>query len=556
MEKKRLVVIGAVAAGTKAASKAKRENPDWEVIVFTRDKDISYAGCGLPYYVGDVIKERRELVVRGPEEFKEDQDIVILTRREATRINPGDKTVAFREMDTGVEHLINYDYLVLATGASPYFPPLAGMDLKNIFPLRTVEDADNIKKILENGQVKEAVVAGGGFIGLEAAENLTARGIDVTVVEAMPLILPGYDEEISLYVRNYLEEKGITVKTGVCVREFLPDGEGRVKSVVMDNGQNLEAQLVIWAGGVRPNTALAGQAGITLGPTGAIAVNKYMETNLSGIYAVGDCAENINLITAEPAWFPMGSTANKTGRIAGSNLGRDEREDYLPGVLGTSIIKLFELQAARTGLTEQQARDKGYDAISVLVPADDRAHYYPGYRQIITKLIADKRNLRILGAQIVGEGVVDKPIDIIATLITCQANLEQMSRLDLAYAPPFSMAISSTILSANVLLNKIRGRVKGINPRELQPLLEKGQAVLVDVRAEVENMIKAIPGSLNIPHEQLHYRYKELPRDKTLVVVCRLGRRAYTSYLKLKKLGFSNVLILEGGIDAYPYTLE
>lgn len=557
MSEKRLVVVGGVAAGTKAASKAKREHPDWEVIVFTKDKDVSYAGCGLPYFTGGVIKEREELVVRGPQEFMDEQGIFVLTGRDVTEVNPEAKTVRFKELENGEEHTITYDYLVLATGASPFFPPIEGIKLGNIFPLRTIDHAEAVRTLLEEGTVREAVVVGAGFIGLETAENLALRGIKVTILEMAPLILPGYDEEISLYIKNYLLEKGVQVLTGVKVEGFVGDEENRVRGVKAGE-QLIPAQCVIWAGGVRPNVELALKAGLEIGPTRTIAVNQYQETSHPDIYAVGDCTENRNLITGQPAWFALGSTANKTGRNAGLNIGRREGEakTALPGVLGTSIIKLFELNAARTGLTEEQARELGYHVESVIVPANDRAHYYPGYRQIITKLIADADTKKVLGIQVVGEGVVDKPVDIAATLITCGGTLETMAQLDLAYAPPFSMAIGSNILAAHVLLNKIQGRFKGINPKELQPLLEREEAVAVDVRTEEEYFLRAIPGSLNIPKNQVTARYREIPADKKIVLICKSGKRAYLVYDTFIRLGFTDVCILEGGLDAYPYPVE
>lgn len=555
MEKKRLVVIGGVAAGTKAASKAKRENMDLEVIILTKDKDISYAGCGLPYYLGGVIKERRELVVRTPEDFELEQGIMVLTGRKVNHIDARNKTVTFTEESTGEVHTISYDYLVIATGASPALPPLEGAKLGNIFTLRTIADADGIRRLLDGGAVQEAVVVGGGFVGLEAAENLALRGIKVTVVEMAPFVLPGYDEEFSCYVQKYLQEKGLEIVTGVGVKGFVGDEKGNVAGIKAGDAL-YPAQCVIWSGGVRPNVELAREAGLKIGATGTIVVDQYQQTSIPGIYAVGDCTENTSLITGGPVWFAMGSTANKTGRIAGLNLGKEAPVDYLAGVLGTSIIKLFELQAARTGLTEKQAREKGFEVETVIVPANDRAHYYPGYRQIITKLIADKNTRKILGGQIVGEGVVDKPIDILAAMITCQATVEQLTRLDLAYAPPFSMAMSSTILAANVLLNKIQGVFQGISPRDLVKIKDEPGVAVIDVRTEAEFFIKAIPGSINIPHHELAARKQEIPAGKKIIVVCKVGKRAYLTLPLLQKLGFADVAILDGGIESYPYELE
>jgi len=349
-----------------------------------------------------------------------------------------------------------------------------------------------------------------------------------------------------------LEEKGLGIRTGARVLGFSGDLNGKVNGVQLEN-EVIATQLVVWAGGVKPNVGLACAIGLKLGPTGAIAVNEYQESSIKGIYAVGDCAENTHLITREGVWFPMGSTSNKTGRIAGLNIGREEQVDALPGVLGTSVIKLFELNAGRTGLTEEQARTQGYDVISIIVPANDRAHYYPGHKQIITKLIAERERGKVLGVQVVGEGIVDKPVDIIATLLSLGGTLEQLSRLDLADAPPFSMAIASTILAAQVLNNKIKGKFVGVNPRELSALLAKGDAVILDVRTEVENFIRAIPGSLNIPFNELSLRYQEIPKDKKLIVVCKVGKRAYLTLDKLRSLSFTDLAILEGGLEAYPY---
>lgn len=551
MATKRLIVIGGVAAGTKAASKAKREDPDLEVLILTREKDISYAGCGLPYYIGGVIRERKELVVKTPEDFAGELGIQVLTECEVTKIDPLTKTVTYR--DKTREIVIPYDYLVLATGASPVLPKIRGWDLQNIHTLRTVDDAAAIRRLIDAGEVREAVVVGAGFIGLEAAENLHLRGLQVTVVEVASLILPGYDEEISLKIKNYLLEKGLDIRTGVGVTGFKDEGSGKVSKVQIGE-EEIPAQLVIWAGGVKPNVALAREAGIEIGPTGAIAVNEYQETNIPRIYAAGDCAETTHLITKEKVWLPMGSTANKTGRIVGLNLAKG-RQDCFPGVLGTSIVKLFDLQAARTGLTEKQAVEKGYAVETVIVPGNDRAHYYPGYRQIITKLIADRTNGRLLGAQIIGEGVVDKPIDTIATAISFGGTLDEVSRLDLAYAPPFAMAMNTTIQAANVLRNKITGTYKGINPRELKEALAGNEVTVLDVRTEAEHFLRAIPGSLNIPLHEVEARKDEIPTEKDLVIACRAGKRAYLQQNRLKKIGCKDFAVLDGGIDGYCYEL-
>ncbi|MEA4846618.1 MAG: FAD-dependent oxidoreductase [Clostridiaceae bacterium] len=558
MNNQKLIVIGAVAAGTKAASKAKRDNPALEVKVFTRERYISYAGCGLPYYIGGIIKEKHELLVRSPEDFKREQGIDIYTEQEVKKIDASGKKVSVLDLRSGEAKEYYYDKLIIATGASPIIPPLGNVNLANIFTLRSVSDAFAIRELVDSGAAKKAVVVGGGFIGLETAENLIHRGLDVTIVELVPHILPPFDEEIALYAQNHMKDRGARILTGEKVTGF--EGSNGKVAVVKTSAGDIEADMVILSIGVRPNTAVAAEAGVELGVTKAIKVNKYMETNIKDIYAAGDCAENTNLITGKPAWYPMGSTSNKTGRISGHNaaLGPQEEalKESLEGVLGTTIVRLFEVNAAKTGLSERDAIKEGYQIETVLVPANDRAHYFPGYKQIITKLVAEKDTHKVLGAQIVGEGVVDKPIDTIATAITLGARVEDLAKLDLAYAPPFSMAMSSTIMSANVMLNKLTGRMESLKAQELPGKLADGSINVLDVREEVEFFISAIPGSNNIPMNELEARIDEIDKGKeTIVLVCKVGKRAYTAYLKLKGLGFTNLKILEGGTCAYPYEL-
>jgi NADPH-dependent 2,4-dienoyl-CoA reductase/sulfur reductase-like enzyme/rhodanese-related sulfurtransferase len=548
---KKILVIGAVAAGTKAAAKIKRENPKADVVVVTKDEYISYAGCGLPYYIGGVIEEKRELVVKTPEDFKLLTNIDVLIKHEATKIDKEAKVVEVKDLTTGEMKKFSYDNLVIATGASPFVPPIEGRDLEGVFPVRTVTDALAIRDLVDKGEIKKAVIVGGGFIGLEVAENLHDRNVEVALVELIDHILPPFDAEMALYAQNYMVDEGINIYTGEKVLSIVGE-EGKVKKVITDK-REIEADLVIMSVGVRPNTGLATEIGVELGETRAIKVNEYMETNIKDIYSVGDCAETVNLITGKPAWYPMGSTANKMGRVAGINMANEEK-DELRGVLGTTVVKLFKLNAAKTGLSERDAKKAGYEVETVVVPANDKAHYYPGYRQIITKLIVDKNTHKVLGAQVVGEGVVDKPIDIVATAITFGAKVEDLEKLDLAYAPPFSMAMSSTILAANVLRNKLTGRVHGISSIEVKDRLDELQ--VVDVRDEASFMIGTIPGAVNIFSDELYMRANEIDKNKETVLVCKIGKSAFLSYLKLKELGFDNVKILEGGMSAYPFEKE
>ncbi|RKL64334.1 dehydrogenase [Thermoanaerobacteraceae bacterium SP2] len=551
--KQKLVVIGGVASGTKTAAKAIRENPDLDVTVLTEEDYISYAGCGLPYYIGNVIKEKKHLTIMNPEKFK-DKDITVLLHTRAEKIIPGQKKVIAKDLVTGEEKEFPYDKLVLATGAKPIVPPIPGIELKNVYTLRSVTDAFKIRDAVEKEGIKKAVVVGGGFIGLEVAENLSLQGVKVTLVELLDQILPNFDKEIALLAEKHLKEKGIDIFT--CEKAVSIEGEdGRVKALLTDK-RKIDADIVLLSIGVKPNTQLVADAGIELGFKGAIKVNENMETNIHDIYAVGDCAENINLVTGKPAWFPMGSTANKMGRVAALNIYPKGEKESLKGVLGTTVVKLFDINVAKTGLSERDAKNAGYNIITVIVPAHDRAHYYPGAKNIITKLIVDKATHRLLGAQIIGEGVVDKPIDIAATVITLRGTVEDMAKLDLAYAPPFSSAMSSTIVAANVARNKLLGKLEGISPLELKDRLSDPGLQIIDVREEAEYLVGAIPGSKNIPLKEIKKRAGEIDKQRETVVVCKLGLRAYLAYITLKHLGVKNLRILDGGVTAWPFELE
>lgn len=554
---KKLVVIGGVAAGTKAAAKAKREHPDWEVTVLEKGKDISYAGCGLPYYIGDVIKERKEVVVKTPAELKAWLGIDVLTEHEALKVDTAAKEVTVLDKKTGETKIFPYDKLIFATGAVPFVPPVPGIDLPQVYTVREVSDADAIRERLDKGLVRRAVVVGGGFIGLEVAENLVLRGVETTLVELLDQVLPGFDPELAILVQKHLEEHGLTVITGDKITSFVADESGNLKAAITPT-REIPCDLAVWATGVRPNTRLAAEAGVELGPTKAIKVNEYMETNIPDVYAVGDCAENVQLVTGKPAWIPMGSTANKMGRVAALNLDGGADKDALRGVVGTTVVKLFDIKAGKTGLSESMAKKEGYDVESVLVPAHDRAHYYPGNHLILVKLVADKATHRVLGGQVVGEGVIDKPIDVLATAITLGAKVEDLAKLDLAYAPPFSTAMPPVVTAANVLLNKLTGRLSGIKPQELKARLDAGEGDLeiVDVRKDEEVLLGKIPGAKHIVLDEIEARADEIDRNKEVVLVCKVGLRGYLAALKLKAKGFPRVTVLEGGMTAWPYATE
>ncbi len=547
----RLLILGGVAAGTKAAARARREYPDADVTIVTQDEYVAYAGCGLPYFVGGEISEAKELIVRTPDEFKQENGINVLTRHQATRIDPATHEVQVRDLTTGTDSLFPYDKLIIATGAVPILPNIDGITLKRVSTVRGLTDAKKIRALLDTGKLKTAVVIGGGFIGLEMAENLGRQGLHVKVVELKAAILPGFDPEIAALAQKHLLEHGVEVFTGEAVTRILGNAHGEAIGVET-NARTLEADLVILSAGIRPNTEVAAAAGINTDHRGLILVDEYLQTNLPDIFAVGDCASVRNRITGKDTYSPMGSTANKTGRVVVANLFAPT--EAFPGVQGTTIVRLFKLNAARTGLSTDEARDAGFDVETVLVPTPDRAHYYPGNRMIITKLIADKPTHRLLGAQVIGEGVVDKPIDTLALGIAMGITVDQLSGMDLAYTPPFASALSSSLVAANVMLNKLAGKLRGVSPDQLA--LDDPMLQLLDVRSEPEFLISSIPGAINIPLQELLQRRDELEPTRPTVVVCKVGRRAYSAALQLQRLGFTDVRILDGGMTGWPYETE
>ncbi len=553
-EDKHLVIIGGVAAGMKAAAKARRESPSMKITVVTDEQYISYAGCGMPYFIGDVIKDSKKLIIREPAYFKQMHAIGVLTGHQATAIDTRQKQVKARNMENGQELVFRYDKLILATGALPVVPPLPGISLGNIFTLRTVNDAVRIKSCVDTGKVKNAVIVGGGLIGLEMAENLVLRGVRVTVVELLDQVLPPLDKDMALLVQNYLAGKGVEIITSDGVKSF-EGNEGNLVTKVITGKRQLPADMVILSIGIKPNTKLAQEAGIEIGATRAIKVNERMETSVPDVYAIGDCAESVHLVTGKPAWIALGSTAAKMGRVAAINAAGGC--DTFKGVVGAMIVKVFEMNIGKAGLSEREAIKEGFKPASTIVPASDISHYYPGAKDIIIKLIADAPTRRLLGAEIIGTGVVDKRIDIIVTALTFGATVDQVAKLDLAYAPPYAMAMDAIIVAANVLGNKLSGKTVGILPQRVAEKRDRGEDfILLDVRTETEYKSSRIKGCRHIPLDKLASRVQELDRSKEIITYCRAGLRAAQAYRILKNAGFDNVKYMDGSLLAWPYGLE
>ena len=446
----RLVIIGGVAAGTKAASRARRVDETAEITLYQEEPDISISECGMPYAISGKVEERSRLTSRTPEDFAE-KDIEVLVRHRVGSIDPERKTLSVENLDTGEIFEDEYDRLVITTGAQAIMPPIDGADLDGIFKLRFLTDLDDILAYMDRYSPKKAVVVGGGYIGLEVAENLVKSSVEVSIVEAADQVAIAYGKEVADRVCDHLRDKGVKLYTGDQVEQFT--GEDRVTGVKFGD-KELETDLAIVGVGVKPRVDLAEEAGIEVGPSGAIRVDKHMKTNLSSIWAAGDCVETTNLASGKPAWVPLGDTANQMGRVAGTNAASGEDTLSFPGVLGTGIFKVFDLGVGKTGLSVDEAEDAGFEVVSAGIESSDRAGYFPGMEKVFLKLIAEKSTGRLLGAECAGPRA-DKPLEVCATAIWGRLAVEDLVNIDLAYAPPFSPTLSPVTQAATVLSGKL-----------------------------------------------------------------------------------------------------
>jgi NADPH-dependent 2,4-dienoyl-CoA reductase/sulfur reductase-like enzyme/rhodanese-related sulfurtransferase len=540
----KILIIGGVAAGTKVAAKLMRENRNCEVTILTKSKDISYAGCGLPYYVGKLIPERGQLIVNTPDSFSNLTGVSVLTEVEVTKVNPANKTVDALDLKTDETNTYEYDKLVIASGAEAIKPPIDGVNLKNVYYMRTPDDAVALRSAVEAGEIKRATVVGGGYIGLEVAENLSLLGVRTTVLDMAKHILPGFDDEFCEYVENHLADQGIMPFTETKLEAIL--GEEKVEKV-QTNKRAFKTDAVVLSVGIRANTAFLADSGIELMPNRTIKVNEYLQTNIEDIYAVGDCATVINLITKEPAWSPMGSTANIAGRIVAKNIAGSKLA--YSGVLGTAVAKLPELNVGRTGLTETDASKAGFNTVSVVTVVDDKAHYYPNASSFIVKMIADKDSKKLLGLQVLGQGAVDKMVDIAVTAMTMGASLLDIENMDLAYAPPFSTAIHPFSHTVNVLLNKISGQFETISPSAYA----NGEAK--DYKIIDSSINPSIDNAPYVDLTKVNGELEEFKKDEKLLLACAKGKRAYMLQNRLKHFGYTNTLVLEGGTTFNEVTL-
>jgi CoA-dependent NAD(P)H sulfur oxidoreductase len=447
----RIIVIGGVAAGAKAAAKAHRVDPKCEIIVYQDESEMSYSACGLPYVISGVIADERKVIIRQPEDFAK-EGIQVFMRHRVTGIDKTKQQLTVRNLQDNTDLVVTYDRLIMATGACPIVPNIDGITLDGVLTLRNITDLARFKAVLASTKPKNAVIIGAGYIGLELAEAFHELEINATIIEKASRILPKFDPEMARLVHDHLLENKVELVLGGGLAKLQGDN-GRVTGVETESGKAIPADLVVIAIGVKPNVELAKQANIALGITGAIAVNPRMETNVPGIYAAGDCCETVNRITGAPTWMPLGDIANLQGRVAGENAAGGNA--HFPGVFGTAIFKTFELTVAITGLSEQSARESGFEPIAIVMAGSDRARYYPGKQDFSLKLIADRKDGRLLGAQAVGLNGVDKMIDIAATALLGKLTCADLENADLAYSPPFSPVLSPIIVAAGILDSKL-----------------------------------------------------------------------------------------------------
>ena len=554
----KILIIGGVATGPKTAARLRRLDEDVEITMVERGDLLSYAGCGMPFYIEDVIEEWSELLggetPRDAAFFKQSKNIDVLDNTEAVKINREQKTVTVKNLRTGEAKDLPYDKLVLATGARPFIPRMEGTELQGVHRLYTPHHAKAIKEAVEGGARKVAIV-GGGLIGIETCGAFVTQGCEVTILEMMPQLVPALlDEEMALLLQKYLTEKGVRLVMGSPVARILDNGKGRVAGVETADGGKVDADLVVIAIGVRPNTELAVEAGLEIGPTRAIAVNEHMQTSDPDIYAGGDCVECTSLVTGEKIFVPMGSTANKHGRVIADNIYGMGTE--FPGVTGTAVFKILDYNCGITGLTERKAKELGYNVVTSICPRRDFSSYIPGNQFFILKLVAEAESGRVLGCQLVGEGDGVKRIDVVATTLKMGADVKTLSDLDLAYAPAYSTAIDAVAHAANVIRNKMDGLAHGISPVELKKKLDGDDDFLLvyclDPDQYQDQLIQD-HRALNLPLTQMRERYHELPKDKEIIIYCLTSITAYNMERFLRSKGYTNVRFLDGSIMAWPY---
>jgi len=554
----RIVIIGGVAAGPKAAARARRLLPEAEITVVEQGEMISYGNCGLPLFLEGQIPSIKPLIAtaagvpRDLKYFTAEKKLNFHNRTRALKIRRQEKTVDILDLETGQESSLPYDQLVLATGSLPVIPPVPGTDLAGVTPLHHPSHAQLIMDAVKGG-AQHIVIVGAGLVGLETAAALAGRGRSVVVLEREGQLMPGIlDRELADLLLAQMQDNGVEFRLGAGLQSIQGDQEGQARKALTAE-EEIPADLVILACGVRPQVDLARECGLTIGPTGAIQVDDHLLTSDPSIYAAGDCVQSLHLVSGKSVYGPMASTANKQGRVVGGNLaGRNEK---FSGILGTMAMQVFEYNVAKTGLTEDQAIKAGFQVTATLSAGHDTAHYHPMHGAGVLKLICESGSGRILGAQAAGSGELIKRIDVLATAIHFGATADQVQNLDLCYAPPFSTPMDLAIHAANTWLNVHDGLARGITPPQLQGMISREEDFLIlDVRTPGETKGNPLEDRrvLAIPLLELRSRIDEVPADKKIVTFCQLGVRAYEAARVLRGQGFGDVFFLEGGMFALP----
>lgn len=531
----KIIVIGAVAAGTKAAAKIKRElGNEAEVLVITRERDISYAGCGLPYYIGGVIEDRSELLQNTPESFAGLTGVTMRCGVEAKCLDTAAKAVTAVDLESGEELRLEYDKLVIATGARPVMPNIPGIDLPGVFALRNPSDADAVLEAVNAG-MKRAVIVGGGLIGVEMAENLSKRGVRVSIIDMAPHILPGFDADFADYVENLLADNGIPVFLGDGVTEI----EGTDKVTKLRTAKRgIKTDAVIMSVGVRPNTEWLAGSGIELAKNGSIVVDDYMRTNIEDVYAAGDVVMVKNRVTGRDMWTPMGSSANLEGRQCAKTVAGTARHGFR-GVLGTTVVQLPGIIAGKTGLGRDAAGAEGLDFEFVTAGVDDKAHFYPGRAKITIRVVADRQTRKLLGVQALGSDNVDKVIDIAVALISMGATIDDVDDMDFAYSPPFSTPIHPLTAAVNALENKLDGKYFG---GALSDIDEGTEWIELDV-----GKTPVIPALRHVDVSAINGPIDGVPVDANVKLICTTGKNAYLAENRLMRYGYKKLFSVEGG---------
>lgn len=532
----KIVIVGGVAGGATAAARLRRLDEQAEIVVFERSGFISYANCGLPYYIGDVITDSDQLTLQTPESFHSRFQVSMKVHHEVTALHPEKHMVSVKNLETGEEFQETYDKLILSPGAKPTKPRLPGTDMEKLFTLRTVEDTLRIKDYIQKSHPKSAILAGGGFIGLELAENLRELGMEVTIVQRPKQLMNPFDSDMAAFIHNEMRKHGVKLALGHTVEGFQETQDG--VQVLLKDEAPLQADMVVLAIGVTPDTKLAKEAGLELGIKGSILVNEHMQTSAPDIYAVGDAVQVKHYVTGQAALISLAGPANKQGRIAADHI--CGKNSTYPGSQGSSVIKVFDMTAAVTGVNETNARKAGLDVDKVILSPMSHAGYYPGGKVMTMKVVFEKETYRILGAQIVGYEGVDKRIDVLATAIHAGMKAQDLAKLDLAYAPPYSSAKDPVNLAGFMIENISDGTLKQFHIEDVKNLPHDGSVTLLDTRTPGEYQRGHVDGFVNIPVDNLRERLDEIPKEKPVYVMCQSGLRSYIATRILEGNGYTS----------------